>query len=84
MSQFTKCTFIVEPAWTIEKLIAKRIVEKEINSVKDTRDQFYVLGDHQQVAKIDKRLNELQEDINVVLKELEIERSINNHLLKKT
>lgn len=38
MSQFTKCTFIVEPAWTIEKLIAKRIVEKEINSVKDTRD----------------------------------------------
>jgi hypothetical protein len=38
MSQFTKCTFIVEPAWTIEKLIAKRMIEKEIANVKDTRD----------------------------------------------
>jgi len=37
MSQFTKCTFIVEPAWSIEKLVAKRIIEKEINAVRDTR-----------------------------------------------
>ena len=61
MSQFTKCTFIVEPAWTIEKLVAKRMIEKEVANVKDTREQFFVLGDHQQVAKIDKKLQELQE-----------------------
>jgi tRNA pseudouridine-54 N-methylase len=32
------------------------MVEKEMNAVKETREQFFVLGDHQQVAKIDKKL----------------------------
>ena len=46
MAQFTKCTFVVEPAQSIEKVVATRHLEKEIATIKDTRNQFFELGDH--------------------------------------